>query len=412
MPKNKFEELVNGESMAEQLERMKGKTEGRHEGTKVYHGTSEKVARAALKSGILRRDVTGSEGNWDHTVPSGSDRVYLTQGYAPYFASQAAGDGEKWGIIEVDLDTILTSGSTRVGTRLSPWYANKDVVPDEDWLEQSSRGMTEEQAKELGVSDLFKGFPWEGGMVERTSFFRDNPHRFSHLWDESLSGLGNVAVMSDIPARAITRVSIYDPKSNPTMTVTALDPMISTMNWKICAIKYRELSRWFMGYSDIDCSKLFRFGSRDDDPYRDSAVALNELEKLLDEAAKEGKDVGHIKGQIGFYRNELEREKAWEEEVIPDRGGIEVINPYNFGTGDMCPAPLPRDAILEKALAISFPHLDGPEGTVSRQLMLRELPGATDDQLREYYNMVRSKVIKDLGEIYDGPIRFENCDKR
>ena len=37
---------------------------------KVYHGTTESVARRAFSEGIRPRNVSGSSGNWDHSVQS------------------------------------------------------------------------------------------------------------------------------------------------------------------------------------------------------------------------------------------------------------------------------------------------------------------------------------------------------
>jgi len=68
----------------------------------LYHGTSERVAKLALKQGLWPREDTKDSGNWDHTVPASPHHVYLTRAYAPYFAAQKAGDGERWGIVQVE----------------------------------------------------------------------------------------------------------------------------------------------------------------------------------------------------------------------------------------------------------------------------------------------------------------------
>ena len=71
---------------------------------KLYHGTTEAVARKALREGLRTRSETGSTGNWQHTVSSPTDRVYLTEAYAPYFAHAAQPDDvplpeQRWAII-------------------------------------------------------------------------------------------------------------------------------------------------------------------------------------------------------------------------------------------------------------------------------------------------------------------------
>lgn len=59
--------------------------------------------------------------------------------------------------------------------------------------------------------------------------------------------MGNCSYMGVIPVKAITRVSIFDPKSNREMALTAADPTISIVNYRFCADKYRALVRWLMG---------------------------------------------------------------------------------------------------------------------------------------------------------------------
>ena len=54
----------------------------------LYHGTSERVAKLALKQGLWPRRDLNDEGNWDHTVESSPVHVYLTRAYAPYFAAR------------------------------------------------------------------------------------------------------------------------------------------------------------------------------------------------------------------------------------------------------------------------------------------------------------------------------------
>jgi len=201
---------------------------------KLYHGTTEKVGRAALETGLLPRDLSGNAGNWDHTSPARPDLVYLTDTYAPYFALAATPTGKvpntKWAIIEVDVDLLKTFL----------------FLPDEDFLEQATRGQDH-------PDDYFWGDLLEAeSMAERTEFFRENLESFQHLWRDSVNFLGNCAYQDIIPPTAITRVAIYDPNSNPFITMTALDPSISTINHQICADKYRGLTSWFFGEATVE----------------------------------------------------------------------------------------------------------------------------------------------------------------
>ncbi len=197
---------------------------------KLYHGTTEAVARLALTEGLCPRSGTGRESHWvDH--PSNPDLVYLTTAYAGYFAYAATPPEEdaapqKWGIVEVDTDLLLNGC----------W----GLLPDEDWMEQATRNQ-----------DLSEAFPGLGDCDEditlRTAWFRDNLHGFQPLWRESVKGLGNCAYDGYIQPEAITRITLYDPNSCPTITMAAVDPMITTMNYQLCGPKYRAITQWFMG---------------------------------------------------------------------------------------------------------------------------------------------------------------------
>ena len=191
----------------------------------LYHGTSETIARQALTRGLLPRNLSGVESVWDD-YPSNPEFVYVTTAYAPYFALHAAGDS-KLGIVEIDLDCLDPD----------------ELYPDEDFLEQVTQGK----------GPAPKGLTMEG----RTNWYRDNLMNFQHHWADSLDGLGNAAHYGGIPASAITRISIYDPDSNPTITIMASDPAITIMNYRFLgSSKYRALTSWFMGDpvdpSDID----------------------------------------------------------------------------------------------------------------------------------------------------------------
>jgi len=189
----------------------------------LYHGTTETVARAALAEGLKPRGVTKAEGNWD--CASHEDAVYLTTVYAPYFAYSAVDDDKKenWGVVEVDTRKL----------------GKEHLYPDEDYLEQVARFNPEEF--DIGPS-----------MEERTDWFKEHLEDFKHLWEASLDGIGNCSFRGSVPPEAITRVAIFDPESNPTVAVTAIDPTITLMNYKICKEKYEALTQWFMGVVHVE----------------------------------------------------------------------------------------------------------------------------------------------------------------
>jgi hypothetical protein len=194
---------------------------------KLYHGTSASIARQALVEGLLPRSESGAEGHWED-CPSNPDLVYLTAAYAPYFAMTATEGDELWGIVEVDTDLL----------------DEYDLLPDEDYLEQASRG--QDLAAVFG-----DGFPEGNYMTERTEWFRERLHLFAHLWRKSIEGLGNCAHDGAIPPEAITRVAVFDPQTNRSIAMMASDPMIAILNYQFCGDKYRALCAWMMG-EDVD----------------------------------------------------------------------------------------------------------------------------------------------------------------
>ena len=207
---------------------------------KLYHGTTEAIARAALEDGLCPRDETGVESNWEEH-PSRGDMVYLTRAYAPYFAMCAAGMEERWGLVEIDTEALFDD--------MEEDGLEGNLFPDEDFLEQATR---------RGSS----GCPDGLDMGERTAWFREHLLGFQHVWKDSIEGLGNCACLGPIPADCVSKVVIFEPESNINMAFMASDPMISLMNYQLMGgSKYRALTDWFFGYevkpSDFDMSLAF-----------------------------------------------------------------------------------------------------------------------------------------------------------
>jgi hypothetical protein len=179
--------------------------------THVYHGTSEKAACTVLKQGRLRpRGERAS--NWG--VASRNDCIYLTTGYAPYFAAASVNENERWAIIEVELGKLR----------------ERSLLPDEDFIEQATR------TRNKTASNL----------VRRTKQIRENLLEFQENWSLSLNKIGNVAYQGTIRLSSITKIVLFDPKSNPHIAITAMDPTITILNWMFCGEKYCALTRWFM----------------------------------------------------------------------------------------------------------------------------------------------------------------------
>jgi hypothetical protein len=184
---------------------------------KLYHGTTEAIARKALKEGLKPRIATGKS-NWKHTSESNPSLVYLTDTYAPYFAIAAtrADSDEKIAIIEVDTAQLDDT-----------W-----MRPDEDAIEQGT------EKGHLGIKGTTQ--------KQRTKWIRNHIDYFKSCWTDSLKLIGNCAYKGVIPPSAITRVVLND-RTNRMMEWAAMDPTITTINYRFYGAKYRLLLKWYLG---------------------------------------------------------------------------------------------------------------------------------------------------------------------
>jgi hypothetical protein len=197
---------------------------------RIYHGTTETVALLAMQQGISPRSRTGHKGNWEHTVDSHPEMVYLTSAYAPFFAMMAAEPDEFWGIVEVETDKLV----------------EVNLLPDEDYLaHKSSRNSSFNHE----LQNAWDGdFPDGADVKRRAAWFRERLKEctFAYGWEDSIREMGNCAHEGVVPAHAITRVAIFDPRSNPCANIAAGDPSVSIMNYKLCGHSHREITKWFM----------------------------------------------------------------------------------------------------------------------------------------------------------------------
>lgn len=203
--------------------------------THVYHGTRE----SAIASGPLALRPRGTQpGNWFGNNPSHPDDVYLTDGYAGYFAnvahSKSDEPGDRWAIVEVQLDRLHRGR----------------MMPDEDWLEQVTRGSVQAATILAGKS-----------MEDRTAWFREHKHEWQSVWHASLADLGTCSHRGIIPAEAITRIAYVEPHRQKWFAMTVIDPAICLMNHALLGSKYRALTRWlFDGGDDRELAELITFG--------------------------------------------------------------------------------------------------------------------------------------------------------
>ncbi len=260
---------------------------------KLYHGTSEAVARLAITEGLKTRENSGSKGNWEHSIDSAPDRVYMSVAYAGYFAYCATESGEPWGIVEIDTDLLCEDL----------------LLPDEDFLEQAS------QNEDVPEDSIFDGLreahaltTVNDRMKARTAFYRDNAFMFGHLWSDSIKFLGNCCYWGNVPSEAISRVTVFDPKSNHDIYMS-VDPTITLMNYRFCAQKYKAITRWLAGYTDVDAQDLtMLFGEYAEITLPEDIEIPKELQEL-----------------VALKNNKMAVKDYWRDVVIPNRKGLEII---------------------------------------------------------------------------------------
>lgn len=198
---------------------------------KLYHGTSETVARLAINAGLKPRKVSGNS-NYQHTAESHPDMIYLTLAYAPYYGIQAAGvkDELKFGILEINADKL----------------DSKKFLPDEDfiWHNVSQHPATKKKCKS-----------WGKDMAAQVSYIRDHLHDYAEWWPECLKHMGNVCYQGSIPTSAITKAVIVETIKAPEMCNEAMQPTISPTNYLHFGKTYSMIQGWFMG-EDIDTDEF------------------------------------------------------------------------------------------------------------------------------------------------------------
>lgn len=202
---------------AERKSRSKIKSMFAQEFPVLYHGTSVAALPEIAAQGLRPRGG-GDKNNWKHTVGSNEQTVYLTDSYGIYFAFCA--EPEKEGGAVLEIDTALLDSSL--------------FVPDEDFLEQATRGQhiahTPRWLSEEAASD----------MKRRTIWYREHAHQFPP--EISLRGLGTVGYRGRIPYSAVKRTAIFDHD----LLVEAsfvFDPSITVMNYRVLGARYRNLMR-------------------------------------------------------------------------------------------------------------------------------------------------------------------------
>jgi hypothetical protein len=177
---------------------------------RLYHGTTETVARLIINGGTLQPRGTERESLYP-PVPSRCDCVYLTDLYGVKYALDAVGGELKqrgiseWAlagaVVEVDMDRLC--------------YSN--LVPDEDFM-----------AKVHMMRHRLAG---DNDFQRLTQVYaREDANRLKPAATECLRCYGTVAYHGEIPRSAITRIAII---SAPALAALRMNQFPDNELWDI-----------------------------------------------------------------------------------------------------------------------------------------------------------------------------------
>ncbi|MCV9963522.1 hypothetical protein OIU34_16590 [Pararhizobium sp. BT-229] len=182
---------------------------------RLYHGTSSRHLDTILQQGIVPRGDTPS--NWP--AASSSERVYLTNAYAMYFAQSSRKDRSE-DLLVVEIETDLLPDATRL-------QADEDSA----WFIWSQGSMPRQFCPPFTMTDKYEQAMHFSGIL-------DDLAEYGMDHEMSLELLGNCSHLGTIPPSAITKVLRYSAAEGP-WWVMFHDPVISPLNFKFNGSEYR-----------------------------------------------------------------------------------------------------------------------------------------------------------------------------
>lgn len=178
----------------------------------AYLGTTESIAKLAPHGGIEPHQLPPHSSHYDDV--NGGKWVYLSSVYAGYFALDAAGRDRRWGVVEVDLNKLCQNG----------------FLPYEGYLADRSR-------KKISDDDARK---------KLMAGYRKDMGSKKEKWKDSLDECGVVLYAAKIPADAVNKVAIYDPRSNKYITDEIAKAVLHTSAYKDTFARNQLLTKWLM----------------------------------------------------------------------------------------------------------------------------------------------------------------------
>lgn len=147
----------------------------------LYHGTSEKIAKKVLKTGIIPRE--NRSGNWKVSVESNKNAVYLTNSALALHYANVVSKNDTGAIIEINVSKL----------KRSLFFADEDAA---------EYHLTNEGPTQSNDPKQFN---------KRIAYFRNNLKTIKFNWEDSLNVYGTCTYFGSIPVSAMTRV-LYIPK--------------------------------------------------------------------------------------------------------------------------------------------------------------------------------------------------------
>lgn len=180
----------------------------------LYHGTRAEHLPTILRDNLRPRRDTGIS-QWEHTVASREDAVYLSTAYPLYYAIHAQAQGDLL-VLEIDTDYLKPSA----------------LVADEDALAHCLR-----RPETAGMN-----------LHERTLYYRERMSDYSAEY--SLGRLGTCAHLGAVPKEAVKRAVRISSEHIGLLVLGGFDPVIHPVNYEIHGADYNESVRWL--FRDVD----------------------------------------------------------------------------------------------------------------------------------------------------------------
>lgn len=182
---------------------------------RLYHGTTEIIAKNAPVKGLLPYEVSlVDNGKLRAIGASTSIGLSLTDSYVGVMAFDTCTTRDRWGLIEIDPDEL----------------DEKQFVPHELFLLEKSK----------------KKIDTLSGHQKAIIDYREKLSLNHKFWKDSLSSIGLCVYQGVIPISAITKITIYDWKTNWFITREVFNVNMTSKHHKMQIDRHKLMTRWLM----------------------------------------------------------------------------------------------------------------------------------------------------------------------